>query len=609
MSNSAVIRLLRALEPQVRGDAHPTDYLYLLLCLAYLRGQRGETWAQLVRLVPDKGDPGTARRVFRQVMSAVDASLGQARSLSGSTAPPARLRPVAFEPVREVFRLAAQLSPQDCEVLWSDFLREARGRDDKIFTPSSIARTMVGLVAGAEAYDPHARFGELLAEFARAHGPDVRVRAESPHPSELRLAGMRLKGLGAHVELAAGPNAISRKSAVLLTNPPFGKHGGFDRMEQAVESLAEDGRAVVLMPYRAGFDAGVRATDVRRKLVEEGAVLAVVALPPRMFPRTSIGVCIWLLRRPTGQAAQVRFVNAIRMGRAPQASGHDMHVLDAADIDLIVQAVRAAGRTQISATVSPDAIRRNGYLLHPLEYLDRDPGHESSNATLAALDVLLRVLDMPAYAAGRDGTWPRRRLRELCEIRSGVPHSTLKTAISRGAGRTHAVPVVCPRHLREGRICAEDAEHAQATSLDAYQLTAGDVLWIRTGAMGGVAMVRPEEAGWLPHTNLLRLRIRDPAELDPAYLAFYLTQAAVRQRIRRRSVQSVTTSLSTTTMGDLEIPVPPLPHQQRILAAMEALDRQAKELEERLSALREAQVQLARHLTEGTVVLTHGESA
>jgi type I restriction enzyme M protein len=606
VSNSATIRSLRALEPQICGDAHHTDYLYLLLCLAYLRGQGGESWTQLARQSAGSGDPSTARRLFRQVTTLVDATLGQTRALSGSTAPPARLRPAAFEPVQEVFRLAAALTPQDFEVLWADFLHEARGRDDKIFTPPSIARTMVGLVEGAEAYDPHARFGELLVEFARAHGPNVRVRAESRYPSELRLAGMRLRASGAQVELVPEPNDIIQTSGVLLTNPPFDKHSGSDWLEQAVESLAEDGRAVVLMPYRAGFDTGIRATDVRRRLVEEGAVLAVVALPPRMFPRTSIGVCVWLLRRPTGQAGPVRFVNAIRLGRPPQTSGRGVHTLDEADIDLIVQAVHAAGRTPTDVTASPDAIRQNGYLLHPLEYLDRDPEHAASKAALAALEVRLRDLDVPTHVV-RDKAWHRRPLHQLCEIRSGVPHSTLKAASSRGGSMTAKVPVICPRHLRDGQIDADDANHALANSLNDYQLIVGDVLWIRTGAMGGVAMVRAEQAGCLPHTNLLRLRVLDHAELDPAYLAFYLAQAAVGQRIRRRSVQSLTTSLSTATLGGLDIPVPPLAHQQRILAADEALRRQEKEIEERLSALRKTRVQFARHLTEGTVVLTQGE--
>lgn len=64
--------------------------------------------------------------------------------------------------------------------------------------------------------------------------------------------------------------------------------------------------------------------------------------------------------------------------------------------------------------------------------------------------------------------------------------------------------------------------------------------------MGQAAIVRHSESGWLP-TNLLRLRVKAEAGLNPAYLLAYLSQAAVLARIRDRSVQSVTTSLSRST--------------------------------------------------------------
>ena len=120
------------------------------------------------------------------------------------------------------------------------------------------------------------------------------------------------------------------------------------------------------------------------------------------------------------------------------------------------------------------------------------------------------------------------------------------------------MPVVHPRHLRDGLIRADDAPDADVTTLEQYRLQTGDVLWVRTGAMGQTAIVRRGESGWLPHTNLLRLRVTETAELDPAYLLAYLSQPAVQARIRDRSVRSVTTSLSTATLGDLEIPLPPL---------------------------------------------------
>ena len=42
----------------------------------------------------------------------------------------------------------------------------------------------------------------------------------------------------------------------MLTNPPFGQHAEPEWLRRCVASLAEDGRAAVLMPYGAGFDPG-----------------------------------------------------------------------------------------------------------------------------------------------------------------------------------------------------------------------------------------------------------------------------------------------------------------------------------------------------------------
>jgi type I restriction enzyme M protein len=169
------------------------------------------------------------------------------------------------------------------------------------------------------------------------------------------------------------------------------------------------------------------------------------------------------------------------------------------------------------------------------------------------------------------------------------------------------VPVVHPRHLRDGLIDAGDAPNAEVASLERYRLRTHDVLCIRTGAMGPTAIVQHRESGWLPHTNLLRLRINKPAELDPTYLLTYLSQPHVQARIRDRSIRSITTSLSTDTLGDLEIPLPPLAEQRHILGVLQALDEQTATIERRLAATRAALTALGRRITDGTVFLTGRE--
>ena len=317
------LRSLRALGSDICGLAPRSDYLYLLVCVAFLRLHDQDRWMELIRHIRPSGDPVDARRMLRRIVAAVDRSLGYPDLLSNSDAPPTRLRPRAFEPVRKVVELAAGLGPSDFAQLRAAFLREVV-RTHAIYTPPGVTRTMVALLAShtpqgtISVYDPFARFGELPTEFVQgAKGlTPAEVTIEHPHPADLRLAGMSLAAAGAHAELATTPSPPPGGATFLITNPPFGQHTEPEWLQRCVRSLAEDGRAAVLMPYRTGFDPAVRAHDVRRELVEHGAVIAVVALPPRMFTGTPVGVCAWLLRHPMGHPEPVKLVDARHLGRA-----------------------------------------------------------------------------------------------------------------------------------------------------------------------------------------------------------------------------------------------------------------------------------------------------
>jgi type I restriction enzyme M protein len=465
---------------------------------------------------------------------------------------------------------------------------------------------------GVTVYDPFARFGELAAGFIRgaANQAAVRVGIEHPHPAELRLGGMWVAAAGTRAELALTSSPPPGGADFVLANPPFGQHTEPEWLQRCVASLAEGGRAAVLMPYGAGFDASARARDVRCELVMQGAVIAVIALPAQMFRGTSIGVCVWLLRRPTGVAVPVRLVDARKLGRSTDTPSLPVHVLDEVDTRAIIAMVEESElQPGVAVLAYPDEIRARGFSLHPPEYQDRTLAPTAADDACTELDALFEDFSSSPYTPGRDTGWPRHRLEAICDIRPGVPQSSLKRAMSRADTARETVPVIHPRHLRKGLVRPDDAPDADIDTLEKHRLQAGDVLLVRTGAMGQTAIVRRDESGWLPHTNLLRLRVTETAEIHPAYLLAYLSQAAAQALIQDRSVRSVTTSLSAATLRDFEIPLPPLASQQRILRALQDLDEQAAAMERRLKGVRTARAAFARHLTEGTVILTEGEAS
>lgn len=617
----STFRALMALEPQVCGGAPHGDYLYLLLCLAFLNVYDHDRWVQLTRSVPVSGDPGDARRFLRRVVAAVDGSLDFPELPGRPDAPPVRLRPLAFEPVRQITKLASGLLPADFEKIRAAVIQEVGARNGEFYTPASVTRLLVDLLSDhtvqgdVKVHDPFARFGELSAEFARRRTDQttVQVHIEHPHPSFLRMAGMWLAATDSPAELNTMSSPPAGGATYVMANPPFGQRRELTEwLPRCIDLLSEDGRAGVVMPYSAGFDPGARARDTRRELVENGAVLSVTALPARMFTGTSVGVCLWLLRRPTGHAAPVKLVDARHLGRLSDTSSPHVHVFNPGDITTIAETATASEpRPGFSVLATPDEIRAHGYCLHPPEYQDRALAPMGASAACAELDTLFEDLGSPSYSAGQDPGWPRCRLRDVCGIRAGVSPGSLKRAISEADTARETVPVVHPKHLDHGHIKADDADDADdaaTDALDRYRLQTGDVLLVRTGAMGKTAIVRRGESGWLPHPNLLRLRVTKTADLDPDYLLAYLSQETVQARIRARSVQSVTTSLSADTLGDLEMPLPPLAGQRRILSSLQVLDEQTAALEQRLTAARAARAAFARHVTDGTVILTEGDT-
>lgn len=604
---SRTLRALEALAPEITGGALPSDYTYLLLCLAFLHQHDRAQWHQLVRLAAYLRDPGPARMFLQRVVHTVDEALGQQGTPTGWDVPPSRLRPVGAGPVRQVMVLAASLTPADVEQLHAALLKQVSGPNDVLWTPPSIARVMAGLLAeeasgpGVTVYDPYVRFGELPTEFLRTHPAPatVEVRVEHSRSAELRLAGIRLLATGTHPVLAL-TSAIAPPTGVdvVMANPPFGRQSELAWIRHCIESLATNGHAAVLMPYSTGFDQSVPVWDLRRELVEQGQVQAIVALPAQMFTTTRIGVCIWLLRRQSEKAVPVRFVDARELGKM---SGSQV-VLDTGDLKTIIDAIRP-GEHELGVTVEPDVIRVHGYSLHPPEYGREASSRPSAQRAVTELGRLAPTAVSPGYQAGLDEGWPRHRLDELCEIRTGVPHQTLTAASDRAHTGASGVPVVRPRHLRHGLIDIGGARLADPHSLDRYQLRDGDVLCVRTGAMGQVAIVQASESGLLPHTNVRRLRVTDHSVLDPAYLSMYLRQPSVQGHIRERSVRSVTTSISVAALGGIEMPLPPLSEQHRILHAIEAFDEQITDLEQQLATVRRARLAYGKHLTDGTIVL------
>ena len=581
-------RLLGPLSDAVRGGGTMVDYLALLMSLVFLRNSVGSRWETHRREVRPRSEAVAAAALLREIGEAADEALRLRGVTPGMRDALLRLEPRRLADLEEVIDGTKSLGIDEFRVLVDRFGFHANLGSDQFFTPRPVVRLMRDAALTDEGvvrrvYDPYARAGEMLdaaAERLRLTAP-LALRGESPHPGTLRLAGMNLALHEAAVELAAGSGAPwndrerprGMQADLILTNPPFTAFGVeqglregavlpygrptsggtvFAWLQHVLLSLNEGGRASMVMPVSAGASTDHRERDIRRKVVEDGAVECVVALPPQLFSRAQVSVCLWLLCCPPTARRDILFVDARELGdktmRGPR-------VLSDEHVAAVVQTVREwrgqrgfhpgrQGAGHVAVAVPREAVRATGYSLQATDYIDRwmsvaATPEEAMNEAAAAGRLLAKTLtrtaamdskvDAVAFrppssatAFSYDGLphgWRRVSLADVVDIAAGPSYSRLSADARSIAGD---VRVVMPKHLRAGRIDHGEMEKVTedlAKPLSRFRLVAGDILCVRSGAQMPPALVEEAEADWLFGTNLMRLRIPDASQINWSYPA------------------------------------------------------------------------------------------
>ncbi|MFE0046476.1 type I restriction-modification system subunit M [Streptomyces albireticuli] len=248
------------------------------------------------------------------------------------------------------------------EYLLARFADSAGQRGGEFYTPREVVRMMVRLVdpqAGDTVYDPCAGSGGMLIaakEYVEEHGDDPRllsVNGQDKNGPSWSMASMNMVLHGIHAfDLQHGDTLTEplhltegqrlRTFTKVLSNPPFSLNYDADLVAQADEKhgsrmkewtpengkkadlmfvqhmiavLEENGVAATVMPHGVLFRAG-KERDIRRRLLTEDCIEAVIGLGPNLFYGTGIPGCILVLRRPhrkTGQREKnVLFINADR---------------------------------------------------------------------------------------------------------------------------------------------------------------------------------------------------------------------------------------------------------------------------------------------------------
>jgi type I restriction enzyme, S subunit len=193
--------------------------------------------------------------------------------------------------------------------------------------------------------------------------------------------------------------------------------------------------------------------------------------------------------------------------------------------------------------------------------------------------------ELPRPTSGDDRL--RIPLGHFCGVTAGPSGSLLDNLHEGPSG----IPVIAPpdltEHLTVDTRRLRRVSHPQAERLTRFELRAGDVLLVRQGTLGRLALIKDEHSGWLYSSSCLRIR-PDQGLILPAYLAAYLTHPPVQRELLAQA-QSTVPSLNSTMLTEFPVDVPPLHRQQDVVAALQDIDEQIsvqRMMLDRLMALR-----------------------
>jgi len=301
--------------------------------------------------------------------------------------------------LNEMLRLFAplptKLSGDAFGLIYEDFLSNfamAEGRlGGEFFTPYSIVRLIVEIIEPfhGKVLDPACGSGGMFvqcAKFIERHNKsatqELSIYGQEYKESTIPIAKMNLAlhGLSATIKLANSyyedPHHSVGTFDFVMANPPFNvdkidkerlagdarfpfglpkaDNGNYVWIQEFYSALSDGGRAGFVMANSAG-DAGHSEREIRRQLVESGAVDVIVAIGTNFFYTVTLPVTLWFLdkaKRGTDRQDTVLFIDARHQFRQVDRAHRDFLP---EQIELIANVVRLYRGEDVQTVDGSDA--------------------------------------------------------------------------------------------------------------------------------------------------------------------------------------------------------------------------------------------------------------
>lgn len=229
-------------------------------------------------------------------------------------------------------------------------------RGGQFYTPESIVKLLVEMLEPYEGriYDGCCGSGGMFVQsekFLEAHGGkigDIAVYGQESNPTTYKLAKMNLaiRGIDAKIELGDtfhNDRHKDLKADYIIANPPFNiSDWGGEQLQDShlwrygtppagnanyawlqlfINKLGPNGTAGIVLANGSMTTNSGNEGEIRKKLIQEGVVDCMVALPTQLFYNTQIPACLWFLARNRtnhkfrDRSNEILFIDARNLGQ------------------------------------------------------------------------------------------------------------------------------------------------------------------------------------------------------------------------------------------------------------------------------------------------------
>ncbi len=340
------------------------------------------------------------------------------------------------------------------EYFIGEFANSEGKRGGEYFTPKSIVRTLVAMLEpqAGDVFDPCCGSGGMFVQsdvFA-GHRRRLSFHGQESKDFTYRLCRMNLFIHGIDGDIELGNSYFDDKHAALkadyvLANPPFndgakGEDGwgadrvpdkdtrlvlGTERMPLSsrnantmwilhfLNHLKEGGTAGFVMATGELSNKETARHAVRKALIEQGYVDAIVQLTGQLFANTQIPCSLWFLSRNRGgqngfrkRTAEILFIDGRKLGTLIPGSRKQKELSDEeiqriASVYRTYKRERAPGEVPGFCRAAPlEEVRRHDYALTPGRYVGSANGDEDDEPFEEKFPRLLKQLEVQFAQAG-----------------------------------------------------------------------------------------------------------------------------------------------------------------------------------------------------------------